>query len=697
MGARFSACVGALVCLLASLCACRSSRGALPQTPGVDWSLEGVALIDLQDARQAAAAELAQYERRSSKRAVCDDAAYALERLYKSRGFAAAKVQWELDEGAAGPPARPPRVVLRVQEGPLTRIAKVSIEGAKVMSRSDILDRLSTRFDANVAEGRAIFVEELCRQALDDLIEDYRQLGCLDADIDYLVRDLGEGGAAVALELSVREGTRFLLRKLRLVGSGQDASAALPGPANDLDFEDVTNQALSPTLLRRIRARILEAYDSAGYPDVEVQDGVLTPLDPSDPGAIELVMAVSPGELVHIGAIELRGNRRTQSGRVLSALEFEPGDRWDVRKERLSFRELSRAGLFSRVHLRLEPSQGATRNLVVDLEEAPSREFYLEPGFGSYERARLGIGWSERNLFGTARVLDAKGSLSEFAQSASLSLTDRRFLDLPLQASATVFANRREEPSFETQNVGTGVALTRRLSSTLEMGLAYQFRRSDVFGSDLTDPGIQDLLDDVDVSSMALTGVHDTRDDAFGPSDGSLVRAAVEYGDKFLGSELDFTRLRLVLARFTALSERLVLGLSWRGGTIAPHGSTVNIPLQERFFNGGENTVRSFKESALGLTDSNGEPLGGEGYQVASVELRRRVGPRLELAAFYDGGNLVQEAGNLFDFDGLRHAVGVGLRYHLPVGPVRVDWGINPDPQRDESSSIVHVSIGMSF
>ncbi len=703
MGARSNN-PSALRWLLSVLCVCAWLATACTSTPplsaaelGVELVLEGVRAVDPALVRSAAQAELRSFERRTSKRAVCDDAAYAVERLYKSLGYSQVRVRWELDL-EAGANHGLPRLRLSAEEGQRTLVAALRIRGAKALERERILEVLSESFDAPLDSGRAVFVESEWRQALDALLAAYRERGCLEADLDDEVRVSGADGAVVELEIVIAEGPRFVLRQVDLVPEPASAQAPdLVGPGTRLEFDDLLGEPLSPATLRRVRARVIEAYDSHGYPDVAVGDGRIEALEPGVDGPTRLVVPVAPGPLVHIEEIVLRGNRRTRPQRILGAVSFAPGDRWDVRKERETFRELARSGLFARVNLTLEPELAEQRKLVVEVEELNSREYYIEPGYGSYERLRISAGWSERNLFGSGRALEAKGSLSEFAQSASLSLTDRRFLDWPLQASASLFATQREEPSFETQSVGTGFTLTRRIDREIELGFAYQFRRSDVFGSDLTDPGAQDLLDDVDISSVALSGVFDSRDDPFGPTRGWTLRSWAEYGDAALGSELDYTRLRWSAAHFRELAERLVLALAWRGGTIEPHGGTGEIPLQERFFNGGENTVRSFKESELGLTDSNGEPLGGEGFQVATLELRRRVGTNLEFALFYDAGNLVQEAQNLFDFEGIRTAVGAGLRYHLPVGPVRLDWGINPDPERDESDSVLHVSIGMSF
>jgi outer membrane translocation and assembly module TamA len=135
---------------------------------------------------------------------------------------------------------------------------------------------------------------------------------------------------------------------------------------------------------------------------------------------------------------------------------------------------------------------------------------------------------------------------------------------------------------------------------------------------------------------------------------------------------------------------------------IVPLEDGETIPIQERFFNGGENSVRSFREDRLGPVDGEGNPLGGEVRNTLSLELRYRLWGNLHGALFYDAGNVLAEFEDALDFRDLRSGVGVGLRYMLPIGPLRIDGAWNPDPRQltptlEEDNFVVHVSVGMAF
>ena len=104
------------------------------------------------------------------------------------------------------------------------------------------------------------------------------------------------------------------------------------------------------------------------------------------------------------------------------------------------------------------------------------------------------------------------------------------------------------------------------------------------------------------------------------------------------------------------------------------------IPIDERFFNGGADTVRSFGERELGPHDNHGHPVGGEFFTVFNIEYTFPILGELQGAIFTDAGNLLPTSEDI-GLNDMRYAVGAGLRYKLPVGPIRLDYGVNPDPR----------------
>jgi outer membrane protein assembly factor BamA len=132
--------------------------------------------------------------------------------------------------------------------------------------------------------------------------------------------------------------------------------------------------------------------------------------------------------------------------------------------------------------------------------------------------------------------------------------------------------------------------------------------------------------------------------------------------------------------------------------SLSDHGADEanTLPIDERFFNGGGTTVRSFTERDLGPHDLHGHPLGGEFYTVFNAEYTFPIFGELQGAVFADAGNLLPTSDQP-GLDDMRYALGLGLRYKLPIGPIRLDYGFNPDRHPGEDFGAFNVSFGFAF
>jgi outer membrane protein insertion porin family len=349
------------------------------------------------------------------------------------------------------------------------------------------------------------------------------------------------------------------------------------------------------------------------------------------------------------------------------------------------------------------------------VEEAHAKELFFEPGWGSYEKLRMRVGFQEKNLFGTGRIFRAQASGSLKARTLSSGLSDPFFLNTDIKADLTAFYNHRVEPSFTREDIGMSFALNKNLAENIQSTAEYMIRTTDISDVDRFEEQSERAYN---YASLKAQATYDTRNDLFFPTTGQRIFASAEHADGLLGSGINLTRLTGGARAFFHLARNTVLGGRYTTGLLVPGRGEVTLPLSERFFNGGENTVRSFKESELGPRDPSGDPAGGYGLNVFSIELRQRLIGNLIGTVFFDYGNIApnrsrEEQGEkpydsrsdlvsdtLDDFfSDFRPAIGFGLQYLLPVGPARFDFAFNPDsnPQRDEDSFVFHFSVGTAF
>ena len=462
-----------------------------------------------------------------------------------------------------------------------------------------------------------------------------------------------------------------------------------------------------------LRSAIVEVYGNYGYPDAEVE---IDRRSDADPGQVVLDASINSGRQVTIAAVEIRGNQRTRAGFIRKRIRLKPGDRYNLALQQQSFRDLYRTGIFAKVDFKLEKTDDpAKRVLVVTVEETPAKELFFEPGWGSYEQLRLRVGFQEKNLFGTGRIFRTQAGASLKARTLTGTLSDPFFLNTDIKADLTAFYNHREEPSFTREDLGLGFALNKRLTDHILSSAEYVIRTTDISDVDRFEEQSEGAYNYASIKGQAT---YDSRNDIFFPTTGQRFFAGAEQADELLGSGINLTRLTGGARIFLHLTRNTVLGVRYTAGLLLPGRGEVTLPLSEKFFNGGENTVRSFKEADLGPQDPSGDAVGGYGRNVFNIELRQRLIGNLIGTVFFDYGNIApnrsrQEKGEpSFDsrsdvisdtlddfFNDFRPGLGFGLQYLLPVGPARADFAFNPDrdSQRDEDFFVFHFSVGTAF
>jgi outer membrane protein assembly factor BamA len=366
-----------------------------------------------------------------------------------------------------------------------------------------------------------------------------------------------------------------------------------------------------------------------------------------------------------------------------------------------------------------ETGEPEKRILVVEVSEAPSRELSMEAGWGSYELLRLGFGFRDKNFRGTGRTIRTDVLYSLKGERVEVGITDPWFLGTDIVANLPLYYSRREEPSFTRQDTGGSFLFSKRLTSSLTATLGYSLRWTETKDIEIVAPAATVGEDNAyNIASIKAQATWDTRNDILFPSAGYRNFLAAEVADRVIGSEINLVRFSAGSRYFRPLTKKMIFGIRYSTGLALPVRNQVTIPLAERFFNGGENTVRSFEESMLGPLDVAGNPVGGMAFNVINVELRRRITSKIVLSLFTDFGNVspnrstaekgeppYTDRSQLVEttfkeyFQDFRSAVGIGMQYLLPVGPVRLDFAINPDPRQEryEERYNFHFSVGMAF
>jgi outer membrane protein assembly factor BamA len=304
------------------------------------------------------------------------------------------------------------------------------------------------------------------------------------------------------------------------------------------------------------------------------------------------------------------------------------------------------------------------------------------------------------------------------------------------QATAFIEQGRRSSFSFNRRGVTTDYA--RRLGNFTVTG-RYTFDYTKLFDEQIA-PEDQLLIDrlfpQVNLSKISGGILRDSRDDVLDPQRGTVIGVDGSVAARMLGSEVGFVKTfaqgfvyrrlpgrRVVVAAGARLgvavgfSQDIPLPLEiaavrpGRDVAVDPEPvplvfptSIKDLPASERFFGGGDTTVRGFALDRLGTEetlDPQGFPQGGNGMAIFNLETRAPYWKNLQFVWFLDAGNVFKYASDI-RLDEMRFTSGVGFRYRSPIGPLRVDWGWKLSTRLElsggrERSNVLHISLGQAF
>ncbi|MEW6325852.1 MAG: BamA/TamA family outer membrane protein, partial [Nitrospirota bacterium] len=295
-------------------------------------------------------------------------------------------------------------------------------------------------------------------------------------------------------------------------------------------------------------------------------------------------------------------------------------------------------------------------------------------------------------------------------RSSSYSLTFREpyFLDYPVSASVSIFNQERDFDSYSEQRKGGSLVFGKTFTEYVTGSVGYSFQKLDIFDlqPDLSTPDPTDFIAPPLVveqagtsttSSIRLTLARDSRDFFLAPTRGSRHSIAIDYAGTALGGSNHFYKAVADSVFFFPVVWGTVVSAHGRLGYA--HFTKVDgtLPVGERFFVGGIDTVRGFDFGEAG-PQQNGEPIGGNKELLFNLEYLFPLVPEAKIR-----GVLFFDAGRAFDFGEsirlteLRTSVGAGIRLYLPIGPIRIEWGFNLSPKPGEKGNAVEFTIGSPF
>ena len=634
-----------------------------------------------------------------------DRAAETIKALYQQKGYFHTRVVPEV-QSLSG---REVKVVFRIHEGRKLYIKKIEFVGNRAFSDKQLKKLLSlsekTPFSwakkaVQTVKGflspapsvePGVYSRAFLYRDLEKIETFYRNHGYIEARVGE--PRIREKKGWVYITIPIEEGPRYRVGRVKVI---QD----LYPPKRVLKELTLPKEKyFSVEALRRDQMRIADLFADKGYAYAEVKPELKR--NPKS-HTVDVTFRVNRGPLVYVNRIEIVGNTKTRDKvirRELLIVEQRPFSASRLKKSEIRLRRL---GYFEDVSIEKEKSvQKNYMDLWVKVKEQPTGTFSLGAGYSSVDKLILMGQISQRNFLGKGQTLSFQGILGTRSNRYALDFADPYFRDTKFSLALSLYNWSREYEDFTRESSGGSFRLGYPLSPDLRVYGGYRYDDTDL--SDLN-PWVSKVIREslnIHVTSALEGGlVYDTRNRWFVPSRGLLQRLDFQLAGKFLGGDSEYLKTIYQGHFYFPLPlPRDFVGHIHLGAGYITEGSGKRVPVYERFFLGGLNSIRGYRSGDVSPIDpETGERIGGTRMAFMQAETIFTLVKSINLKGvlFFDTGT-VWDKEHGFDTSDLRKSVGFGIRWLSPMGPLRVEFGWNIDRKPGEDSSNWNFQLGGSF
>jgi len=605
-----------------------------------------------------------------------------LQEHYEQEGYFEVQITPEVERFADGDV----KVIFSISEGRRITIDRIVIRGNQGLTDSQIRKVLAT-------QEREYFIlrGKLQRQRLDEDVERilalYNDHGYIQARVEGYDIAVNRERARVTLTFTVVEGPQYRVDRVAINGV-----TLFPDDEVRRLIKLKPGDVFSRSKLRESVRQVTDLYSMIGRAAADVAPRT----EPVPATArIGVVLDISEGPEVYVERINISGNLRSQDKILRREIPMAEGELFTLQRLQRARQRLLNLGYFEKVDITTQPGSDKTK-IVVDVvvTERPTGIFSVGGGFSSVDSFLGTIDLSQRNFLGRGWEATIRIRAGARTQQGIISFTEPWLFDRPLSAGFDLFSISREFAEYDYGSLGGGLRVSRPFAEYWRWHTGYRLTRDEI--SDLEEGASSSLQSEegVRVTSMVSTSLtRDSRDSVLAPTRGAHTSLTLDFAG--LGGETRYVKT----VGSTAYFQPIWLGHVLSGRLEAGYGvgwSDEDLPLFERFYLGGPNSVRGVKFRRISPVDETGTRIGGTSELLGNLEYIVPLPLGFRLAAFFDIGN-VYGFGTKFDPTNTREAAGAGFRWFSPFGPIRIDYGFNLDRKAGEDVGALHFSVGSPF
>jgi outer membrane protein assembly factor BamA len=653
---------------------------------------------------------------------------------FQTKGYFDVAVQSDVQPSQNGQ-----TILFRIIKGERHKLTEVAVEGNHSLSNKQLRGRIKVEKGRFFSRGN--FSQRLVRTSADNLKRTYEAEGFSSVTVTPEVK---RSGGNISVQFRVNEGPQDVVASLHVVGNNTVPVATL-APAG---LKVTEGQPYSVKKVDEDRNQIGAQYLRMGYLNATFRSTALS--FKNNPHQLDVTYTISEGPKVLLDSVMTLGAKVTKQSLIDKTVQLKTET--PLRADDLLAAEgrlYSLAGVFdwAEIDPRRPITTQTAEDALVKLHEARQNDIRYGFGFevvnrgGSIPSGTVALPglppvglpssfqtsqktfWGPRGTFqyfrhnfrGLGETLSFAVLGARLIQRASATYVDPHFIGTNWASNLTLSGERNSENPIFTSRLGNaGFQLERPLNeaATQTISVRYDYQQtalSNLLIPDLVSPEDQHVR----LSTLSSTYIRDTRDHPLDAQKGIYQTVELAFNPTFLGSSVNFARLRAQQAYYKNLGKGIIWANSVRIGIEQPFAGS-HVPQSELFYTGGGSTLRGFPlnsagpQRAVSVCSNPSDastcsfiqvPTGGRELFILNTEFRIPVPLKkgLGVVAFYDGGNVFEHVG-FSDFrNNYSNTVGLGVRYATPIGPVRIDVGRNLNPIAGIKATQIFITLGQAF
>jgi outer membrane protein insertion porin family len=600
------------------------------------------------------------------------------------------------------------------EEGTI-KVHRLAFNGVKAVDQERLKNALATHESSWIPWGKKYFFDRSRFDAdLKRIQAFYADRGYPDARVTGFDVKLNDKQNEVDLTVTIVEGEPIKVAALDFEGFD-----VIP-PAHFADLEKrvplKVGQPRDRQLVVTTHEMALNELKDHGYPYAKV---ATDEADGTDGRQATLTFTAEPGIVAHFGPVQIAGNKSVGENIIRRELTFKPGDLYQRSIVQESQRRLYGMELFQFANVEpLNPEQQAAEvPMRVTVAEGNHQRVNFGVGYGTEENARVDTEYHHLNFLGGARSAGAHVRWSSLDRGARLDFNQPYFFGPHVSLGAEGQQWYTYTPAYTSVVTGAKLTVTHRVNvgTSFAASITSEHDRSSiapaVFGNgalrtNLIAIGLDPttLEQSGTLNALGLDFQHSTADNLLNAHRGYQLALHTEEAGRIVPGTFNYYAFSADGRHYLPFSDAVVLASRLQIGNIRPFGNAqTNVPFSKRFFLGGATSIRGWGRYEVSPL-AEGLPVGGDSMLGFSEEIRAMLRGNLGGVIFFDAGNVWADSFG-FRLGDLRYAVGPGLRYQTPVGPIRFDIGyqLNPVPELIVNGSPqkrrfrLHFSIGQAF